>query len=381
MSFFSTAVRRKTETPDEPLPDAVATFGGDVPDPGAAAAHGYLCDVLGLNDVQAKILDVVIHEICDVRIDMDTNLQALSGRFTHLARVAHDQAVLVHDLAGSAETIQIGDQTLPIEHVIESMGRSLSDFVEKIVFMSSRSVNMVFALNDVMEELAQVEACVKSIDKINTQTNMLAINAKIEAAHAGAAGAGFGVVADEVRELAKSVNALSQELKTKIANVSEGLHNGYELLREIAEVDTSGQNLEVNRTIASMMRSLIDQSVSMKTMLEASAEASRTISNDINEAIVRMQFQDRATQRLDASAKGLGTIVEALRRVDRETHEALNIGHGDAYAQTLRHDVLAQCTLGGVHDKLVASLEGSAGLAHLVVPASASAQPGEIELF
>ncbi|CAL4869677.1 hypothetical protein MMA231_03969 (plasmid) [Asticcacaulis sp. MM231] len=319
-------------------------------------AHEYLCNVLGLNDVQAKILDVVIHEISDVRTDIDENFSELSTRFTNLAQTSRDQTSLIRELAQGVENIQMGSVSVPIEQVVDSMGQALSEFVEKIVFISSRSVNMVYTLDDVMAEIVHVENSIKAIDRINTQTNILAINAKIEAVHAGDVGLGFSVVADEVRELARNVSALSDDLKARIALVSKGLNKGYELLCEIAEVDTSGQNLTVNQTINSMMRALVDQSVSMKTMLETSTEAAVAITNDISSAVVMMQFQDRATQRLDTAVKAINTLVDALRRVDMETHETLDITHGTAFGQTLSDDVLDQCTLGSVHESLLNSL-------------------------
>ncbi|ESQ92811.1 methyl-accepting chemotaxis protein [Asticcacaulis benevestitus] len=348
------------------------------------SAHQYLCDVLGLNDVQAKILDVVIHEIEDVRNDIDSNFSELSSRFTRLAQVSHDQTSMVRQMAGSVEAISLGDKSVAIEDVVASMGGALSEFVEKIVFMSSRSVSMVYTLNDVLVEISKVEQSIKSIDNINAQTNYLAINAKIEAAHAGEAGAGFGVVADEVRELAKNVNTLSHDLKTRIGSISQGLHKGYALVREIAEVDTSGQNLSVHNSINQMMRALVDQSVSIRTMLEANAEATQTISRDISDAVVRMQFQDRATQRLDSSIKGLGTIVEALREVDRTTHDALDLCHGQTFATKLRDSVLTQCTLGSVQHKLRVSLDrgGSDQVLDFVdIKAKLTESDDDIEMF
>ncbi|EGF89986.1 methyl-accepting chemotaxis protein MCP signaling domain protein [Asticcacaulis biprosthecium C19] len=341
-------------------------------------AQAYLCDILGLNDVQARILDVVIHEISEVRSDIDVNFQDLSQRFTHLARVSQDQTRMVQDLAGNADTVQVADETLAVHDVVNTMGRALSDFVEKIVFMSSRSVNMVYTLDDVLGEISAVERSIKSIDNINAQTNMLAINAKIEAVHAGDAGTGFGVVADEIRELAKNVNALSSDLKKRISTISEGLHKGYDLLREIAEVDTSGQNLLVHKSMTNMMRALVDQSVSMKTMLEASAEATQTITQDISAAIVRMQFQDRATQRLETAVKGLGTLTAALRRVDDEVQLNLNLAHTAGLGGELSAAVLQQCTLGSVHDKLETSLRSGPGP---VVFKTTQLRDDDIELF
>lgn len=351
----------------------------------AAIASKYLREILGLNDVQAKILDVVIHEIVDVSSEVEHGFQDLSSRFTHLAQVAHDQTSIVNELAESSQTVTVGGKEVEVQYVADQLGHALSEFVEKIVFMSSRSVSMIYALDDVLVDIAKVEESVRAIDKINTATNMLAINAKIEAAHAGEAGRGFAVVADEVRELAKNVGLLSMDLKGRIGKISSGLKSGYELLREIAEVDTSDQNLAAHQSMANMMRAMVDQTVSLKTILESNAEATEKIADDINAAIVRMQFQDRATQRLSTSSTALQTIVQSLRDVDQAAAKDLQIGHGDTLANDLKSRVLSQCTLGMVRDKLAQSLGrpergGAAGTLQFqaVKPQSTS---GDVELF
>jgi methyl-accepting chemotaxis protein len=324
---------------------------------GQQSAHSYLCEILGLNQAQAKILDVVIHEISDVRADIDSNFQELTERFKNLAQVSRHQTEIIQTLANQTQTIKVEDKLLPVEDMVETLGLAFSEFIEKIVFMSSRSVNTVFTLDDVLTEISRVETSIKSIDRINAQTSMLAINAKIEAAHAGEAGRGFSVVADEVRELAKSVSELSSDLKGRIATIASGLRKGYDLLREIAEVDTSGQNLVVHLSMTDMMQSMVDQSLGMKAVLNASADASEQIASDLSAAIVSMQFQDRATQRLEAAAAALGSVTQATRKADNEA--ALDLTHLDyntRFAQGLSDEVLSQCKLGYVKDALAASL-------------------------
>jgi len=343
-------------------------------------AHKYLCQVLGLNDVQSKILDVIMSEVGEVRSDIERNFEALTRNFTEMAVISQNQTQTVSELADQAQTIRIDQQEVTVNEVAETLEHALGEFIEKIIFMSSRSVNMVYTLNDVIDEIKNVEKTIRTIETINAQTNILAINAKIEAAHAGEAGAGFSVVADEVRELAKNISTMSNDLKSRLSKISDGLNSGYELLKEIAEVDTSGQNLSVHKNISNITRAMIDQSVSVKTILDHSAEASQKISEQLHDSIIRMQFQDHATQRLDSSVKAMSTIVNALRKVDTETFNHLNnIAHNKTYGDQLTTDVLAQCTLGSVHDHLLISLGRKDTQISYISPARSAS--GDVDLF
>jgi methyl-accepting chemotaxis protein len=350
----------------------------------ATLVRDYLCQILGLSDVQAKILDVVVHEITDVSGEIEVGFRDLSSTFTHLAQVAHDQTAIVNELAESSQTVTVAGREVEVAEIADQLGLAMSEFVKKIIFMSSRSVNMIFALDDVLEDIGKVEESIRAIDKINAATNMLAINAKIEAVHAGDAGRGFSVVADEVRDLARSVGLLSSDLRARIHKISDGLKTGYGYLREIAEVDTSEQNLAAHESMTNMMRAMVDQTVSLKTILESNAEATEKIAGDINSAIVRMQFQDRATQRLAMSSTAVQAIIDATRGIDEETTAALHLPHSPIAGQALRSQVLSQCTLGSVHGKLEQSLgrEERGFVAKPIAFANSRVEnEGEIELF
>ena len=361
----------------EPIYDSVDAINPSKTD----LAVDFLKQILGLNAAQTQILHVVMSEIVEVSDDIETNFQALSDNFTHLAKVSHNQAEIVQELSQNTQIIKMNDGEIEVDDIVNTLGQSLSEFIEKIVYMSSRSVNMVYALDDVLQEVNEVFHSIKSIDRINAQTNLLAINAKIEAAHAGEAGAGFGVVADEVRELAKNVNQLSGQLKNQIDRVSTGLKKGYELLREIAEVDTSGQNLEAHASMNKMMRAIVDQTVSMKTVLESSAEAAVHINSDINAAIIRMQFQDRAHQRLEAAVKALGHICETHESVDAQIVLGCELEPLQQMATDLSDKVVNQCSLGTVQEKLLGALSSFTSLRGMASQQRKPVVHGEIELF
>jgi len=352
-----------------PAKDSLAPLPASPEDDGGVVR--FLSGILGLTEVQSRVLGVVVREISEVSADVEGGFGSLSGQFRNLAAVAREQTQAISSLAEKSQTLTVDERAVEVAEIGDTLNNALSLFIEKIVFMSSRSVNMIYALNDVMADIEQVEVNIKAIDQINATTNMLAINAKIEAAHAGDAGRGFAVVADEVRELAKNVSLLSSDLKGRILKISDGLRGGYSLLKEIAEVDTSNENLVAHQGISDMMGALVEQAVSMKAILEASASATEKIGRDIDAAVVTMQFQDRATQRLAMSAKAMETVLAGLEKSLRAA--PVRPVH-DEMALELEDAVLDHCSLGMVKERLLQAFGRRAAV-------SAAAAEDDIELF
>ncbi|WP_407049770.1 methyl-accepting chemotaxis protein [Methyloraptor flagellatus] len=307
---------------------------------------------LGLSEGQRRVLDFLSGEIGDVAGDMDASVRDFSGRFQNMAQVSRQQMDTIRQLAATATTLEFDGQSISIERMTTDLSTTISEFVEKIVYLSSRGVSMVYTLDDVLGELKQVEGSIAQIDKINRQTNLLALNAKIEAARAGELGRGFAVVATEVQELAKLVDAMSTDLKRQIASVSAGLGRGYSLLQEIATTDMSEANLFADDRIHAMMQAMIDQNARFSAALEETARASEMLANDISGSIVGLQFQDRAKQRLDNVRETLTSVAEEVEALERDTHVACPIEVADAArARALFERVADHSTLGAVRDR------------------------------
>jgi methyl-accepting chemotaxis protein len=349
------------------VPDVAATEPGETRTTAAVLAlrptvdhleatdllHGWL----GLSSVQRRALEALVKEIRIVSDDVETNVVAISEQFQNIARSSQDQSATVENMVSAVQGVEIDDELIPLEQVAQSLGDTLSGLIAKIVLLSSRGVSMVYGLEDVMTEIRSVETSVGQIDKINQQTNLLALNAKIEAARAGEAGRGFAVVADEVRELAKTVNSLSATIRKQIDSISAGLLKSYELVKEIATIDTSEDNLRANSRIETMMRHVVDQNLRFATALRQTATTSDQIANDVSSAVVRMQFQDRTKQRLENVNAALDVLVGALGDLCKRTAKGVGIDHVD---DDVDHEWLQQMigrtTLGEMRKRFVAHI-------------------------
>ena len=119
--------------------------------------------------------------------------------------------------------------------------------------------------------MERTSSAVKSIQDISRQTNLLSLNASVEAARSGAAGKGFAVVAEEVRSLAQNSNVVSKEISTDLSKMQDYVTNVSEQF-DFLNKEISEQNVKINaikevvkdinqivKTIQTTMDTLLEQ--------------------------------------------------------------------------------------------------------------------------
>jgi methyl-accepting chemotaxis protein len=290
---------------------------------------------LDLSADQQTALNGLMEEIDRACALIDTNIEGVTSSFQNISTRSREQAEQIGNLATLSQEIVIDGQPRNVADLASGLKDILAELIEKIVQLSSRGMSMVYKLNDINDELVHVEESVGKIEKINSQTNLLALNAKIEASRAGEAGRGFSVVANEVRELAKTVETLSTDLKAQINSISTGLRGAYQLVEEIATMDLSEQNLEINAGFNSMVDRLISQNEQVSEVLAHSAAASQEISRDISMAVVGMQFHDRTKQIFENVNNALDVISSSFDVLEADAQELGLAGDDEVERQDL----------------------------------------------
>jgi methyl-accepting chemotaxis protein len=144
---------------------------------------------------------------------------------------------LIEKIHGS--TRQAVDQTREVESLMErgrvTIGSSISA-MERLARRVDQSARVVEQVNAATHRIATVTGVIREIAE---QTNLLALNAAIEAARAGEQGRGFAVVADEVRTLSKRTSDATQEITEEVRNIQEGAMGVQKRMQQISE--QSGQ--------------------------------------------------------------------------------------------------------------------------------------------
>lgn len=223
-----------------------------------------------------------------------TAMTEMSASISEVAKNAAEAATNAADVDSMTQS-----SSLKARAAITTLGELEASF-ENIV-------NVVSALE---QNASQINPIINVISDITEQTNLLALNAAIEAARAGEAGRGFAVVADEVRQLASRTQQSTNEISQLINELNQAVKNA------VGEVGISRENAtsskaEVEDSINSVsaIAERIDKLNEITSLIATAVEEQSAVSEDINQNIVRISSD---AEQVVHSIQQVNTNTEAL---------------------------------------------------------------------
>ena len=231
-------------------------------------------------------------------------LLSSNNSFSMLANLIEEQVASITESAASIQ--EMINNISAVNDSVDSMTKSFNDLTT-IVSEGQRKLSTVD--ENVKAISVQSKMLVDAnniISKISKQTNLLAMNAAIEAAHAGEAGKGFSVVADEIRKLAETSAQQSKRISAELADITDSIE---------AVVVSSGESNEAFNDIVSSIgdTNLLIQKI--QDAMELQNEASKQVLASLN------GMQNQTTQ-VDEKSK---TLVENLEQVNLEMDNVTQI--------------------------------------------------------
>lgn len=210
-------------------------------------------------------------------------------------------------VAGSDEV----GSTSQFEQFATKTSSTLGQFVESIVENSRLAMSLVEMTDRITTQMREVRGRIGEIEGIAKQTNLLALNAAIEAARAGEAGRGFAVVADEVRDLSGRTNHFSQQIRDALGSMQATIEATEQAINQMAAQDmtfalTSKSDVEQAMNEIDNLNHRTGASVGELNEIAAQVEVS------VGQAVLSLQFQDMVTQLLGHAVRRLDLLEEVV---------------------------------------------------------------------
>ena len=219
-----------------------------------------------------------------------TNLEVSSQKeeTEQVATAMNQMTATVHDVARNAEQAAQAAQTA--DDKVDSGQQVVRLSLQRIELLAASSSSASASIEGLSAEIQNIGSVLSVINSVAEQTNLLALNAAIEAARAGEQGRGFAVVADEVRALAKRTQQSTEEIERLVntlrsaaqASVQQIQHSG-ELVKQAV-----GDALETESALGSIAAavSLIQQ---MNQQIAAAAEEQSSVAEEINRSVTSIR--------------------------------------------------------------------------------------------
>lgn len=279
-------------------------------------------------------LSVTSSNITDILTTQNDAVTTLSDAFLSLQSLLSQQESSIHKLLKDDQS-----SDLPYAEKMRSFASdtdsTLTSFIESTEAMTQSTKSLESQVQTIQQAMPTVIDALGGIDGIAAQTNLLALNAAIEAARAGEAGRGFAVVADEVRALSTRSTQFSDVIKKQIENIKSLIDQLTETAEFVASQDIShvvkakdGISLELSGIIRKA-ESDIQNADGLETIRQKLADAT-------NSAIRGMQFGDINSQNLIYTQEIISFVTEQLDLLSADNVEEVRnrlINYKDSLAQ------------------------------------------------
>ena len=227
----------------------------------------------------------------------------------------------------SAEEInanQIKDMVSNINSMTDLIKKAqvLSESLNESSIAGSEEVDktqvIIEEINDKSKKMIEV---IQVIQKVATQTNLLAMNAAIEAAHAGEAGKGFSVVADEIRKLAENTQKQAKNINDLISEIIVSISNGSDSMKETKEMFSKikVEINEQNNVVDTISQSMSEQSYSAQGILSNTS----SISSKIIEVNNLIKHQANYTEEIKAGIDDVSNLSLSVNQAMNESEVIL----------------------------------------------------------
>lgn len=271
----------------------------------------------------------------------DKNVTELTTDVETVKKHIHEQSAAIQQTSASvsemtANIASVADLTQKADEVSQMLSNASSVGTDSIT-------NAMEAISKIQQASYEVQDIIQVIQKISSQTNLLAMNAAIEAAHAGEVGKGFAVVADEVRSLATSSGKSATDIQQHIKDMVDKINSGVEAMNRangaFKDITTHVEtNVNLTKTISAAMdeqkngaeetlkttAEIVDAIHAIQLLTEHESKNALSLKDAMKNVVIASQEAEEVVQASSQSSDALQTALDKVSSSIKDNEEAVS---------------------------------------------------------
>lgn len=277
-------------------------------------------DIKKASEELSASLSTCDSNLSSIKSTQDDAVETLSNAFSSLKALVSKQIECIDDLL-SVDQAHTQSYSERMRTFAQETDGTLTQFIDSTEQMSSSTKHLMDQVQTIQQAMPTVIDALSGIDDIAAQTNLLALNAAIEAARAGEAGRGFAVVADEVRALSTRSTQFSDVIKTQVENIRSLVDKLTDTAEFVASQDIS-QVVNAKAHISDQLAEIIRKAEADLITTKQIEDIGSQLDDSINTAIRGMQFGDINGQHIQYTQDMLKFILEQLATLNATNIES-----------------------------------------------------------